>query len=195
METFSALLAFVPWIHRSPVNFPHKGQWRRALMFSLICTWINGWVNNREAGDLRRHRGHYDVTVMYKVNVYLMYKVSKSLLNFIELEHADWRPFMRLKYTTFTETKMSSFWRNFHHWLHWKLSFWQLPVQPVMNISSKWRLFRFSVVPESCTFLFQKWLKKYKYSLLFLQNTSSCKDLNSIKADEAINNKLLNQRN
>ena len=45
----------------------------------------------------------------------------------------------------YTETKMSSFWRNFHHWLHWKLSFWQLPVQPVMNISSKWRLFRFSV--------------------------------------------------
>ena len=45
-----------------------------------------------------------------------------------------------------TETKMSSFWRNFHHWLHWKLSFWQLPVQPVMNISSKWRLFRFSAV-------------------------------------------------
>ena len=43
-----------------------------------------------------------------------------------------------------TETKMSSFWWNFHHWLHWKLSFWQLPVQPVMNISSKWRLFRFS---------------------------------------------------
>ena len=33
-------------------------------MFSLICVWINDWVNNREAGDLRRHRGHYDVTVM-----------------------------------------------------------------------------------------------------------------------------------
>ena len=26
--------------------------------------WINGWVNNREAGDLRRHRAHYDVIVM-----------------------------------------------------------------------------------------------------------------------------------
>ena len=39
---------------------------------------------------------------------------------------------------------MSSFWRNFHHWLHWKLSFWQLSVQPVMKISSKWRHFRFS---------------------------------------------------
>ena len=45
---------------------------------------------------------------------------------------------------TSTETKMSSFWWNFHHWLHWKLSKWQLPVQPVIKISSKWRHFRFS---------------------------------------------------
>ena len=55
---------FVLGIHRSPVNSPHKGQWHGALMFSLIRDWINGWVNNREAGDLRRHRAHYDVTVM-----------------------------------------------------------------------------------------------------------------------------------
>ena len=47
-----------------PVKSPHKGQWRGALMFSLICFWINGWVNNREAGDLRRYLGHYDVIVM-----------------------------------------------------------------------------------------------------------------------------------
>ena len=33
-------------------------------MFSFICVWINGWVNNREAADLRRNRGHYDVIVM-----------------------------------------------------------------------------------------------------------------------------------
>ena len=46
------------WIPRK------KGQWRVALMFSLICTWINGFVNNREAGDLRYHRAHYDVIVM-----------------------------------------------------------------------------------------------------------------------------------
>ena len=51
-------------IHLWPVNSPQKGQWRIALMFSLICAWINGWMNNREAGDLRRHRAHYDVTVM-----------------------------------------------------------------------------------------------------------------------------------
>ena len=55
---------FVRGIHRSPVNSPHKGQWRGALMFSLICPWINDWVNNSEAGDLKRHRGHYDVNVM-----------------------------------------------------------------------------------------------------------------------------------
>ena len=55
---------FVRGIHRSPVNSPHKGQWRGALMFSLICTRINGWVNNREAGDLARHYAYYDVIVM-----------------------------------------------------------------------------------------------------------------------------------
>ena len=55
---------FVRGIHWSPVNSPHKAQWRGALMFSLICVWINGWVHNREAGDLRRHRARYDVTVM-----------------------------------------------------------------------------------------------------------------------------------
>ena len=62
METFSA--SFVQKIHWSSVNSPHKGQWHSALMFSLICAWINGWVNNREAGDLRRHRAHDDIIVM-----------------------------------------------------------------------------------------------------------------------------------
>ena len=55
---------FVWGFHRSPVNSPHKGEWCRALMFSLNCAWINGWVNNGEAADLGHHRAHYDVTVM-----------------------------------------------------------------------------------------------------------------------------------
>ena len=42
-----------------------KGQWRGALMFSLMCAWTNGWVNNRVAGDLSCNRSQYDVTVMY----------------------------------------------------------------------------------------------------------------------------------
>ena len=33
---------------------------------SLICLWINDWVNNREAGDLRCYRAHYDVTIMIR---------------------------------------------------------------------------------------------------------------------------------
>ena len=57
METFSALLAICAG------NSPHKGQCRGAVIF-FICVWMNGWVNNREASDLRRYRGHYDVTVM-----------------------------------------------------------------------------------------------------------------------------------
>ena len=57
---------FVREIHRSPVNFPHTGQWRGALMFSVIYAWINDWVNNREAGDLRHQHGHYDVIVMWR---------------------------------------------------------------------------------------------------------------------------------
>ena len=64
---------FVREIHRSPVNFPHKGQWRGALMFSLIYAWINDWVNNREAGDLRRQHGHYDVIVMSPVRYHSRY--------------------------------------------------------------------------------------------------------------------------
>ena len=60
---------FVRGIHRSPVNSPHKGQWRGTLMSSLISGRINGWVNNREASDLRRHRGHYDVNVMYTLHI------------------------------------------------------------------------------------------------------------------------------
>ena len=57
---------FVRGIHQSPVNSPHKGQWRGALMFSFIYAWTNGCVNNRSAGDLRRHRAQYDVTVKWR---------------------------------------------------------------------------------------------------------------------------------
>ena len=64
---------FVRGIDLFPVNSTHKGQWRRALMFSLIYVWINDWVNNREAGDLRRYRAHYDVIVMSLSNFISFY--------------------------------------------------------------------------------------------------------------------------
>ena len=65
IETYSALLALWAWkIHRSPVNSPHKGRWRGALIFFLSVPEQKCSVNNREAGDLRRHRAHHDVIVM-----------------------------------------------------------------------------------------------------------------------------------
>ena len=51
---FPRYCPFVRGIHRS----------RGVLMFSLICPWISGWVNNREVGDLRRRRAHYDANVL-----------------------------------------------------------------------------------------------------------------------------------
>ena len=82
METFSALLPFVRGIHRWPANFPHKGHWPGALMFSFICVWINGWVSNREAGDWRRHCAHYDVIVM---------DWCQSQLEYIPISHSYMR--------------------------------------------------------------------------------------------------------
>ena len=46
-------------------GYPHKGHWRGALLFYLICAWTNGSANNGDDGDLRRHCAHYDVTVIY----------------------------------------------------------------------------------------------------------------------------------
>ena len=58
IEPFSALKTICAG------NSPQKVQWRGALLFSLICAWMNGSVNNREAVDLRCHHAHYDVTAM-----------------------------------------------------------------------------------------------------------------------------------
>ena len=63
-KPFLRYWSFVRGIHRSQMNSHQKGQWRRALMLSLICAWTNGWVNNRDDSDLRRHRAHGDVNIM-----------------------------------------------------------------------------------------------------------------------------------
>ena len=59
---------FFNGIHRSPVDSHHRGQWRGALILSLMCAWTNRWASNRDAGDLRRHCAYYDVTVMIQSN-------------------------------------------------------------------------------------------------------------------------------
>ena len=79
METFSALLAICAGNWPVPGEFPAKVQWRGALMFSLICVWIIGWVNNREVGDLRRYRAHYDVIVMHRPHVVSSMRISENM--------------------------------------------------------------------------------------------------------------------
>ena len=78
-----------------PVNSPHKGQWRWALMFSLICAGINDWVNNRKVGDLRRHRSHYDVNVMIFFNrsYFEVWGSWFPLLAFINQSGMSWYSF------------------------------------------------------------------------------------------------------
>ena len=82
---------FVRGIHRSPVNSPHKGQWRGALIFSLIYLWINSWVSNREAGDFRRYRAHYDVSVMYVYGVWKCRGICIWLTILFEMWKKTWK--------------------------------------------------------------------------------------------------------
>ena len=96
---------FVQGIHRSPANSPHKGQWPRALIFSLTCAWIKGWVNNREAGDLRRHRAHYDVTLMTYGFVTLC-----CLIDLIECIHSQRKIIRASVYLYVTITSNSLIW-------------------------------------------------------------------------------------
>ena len=98
---------FVRGIHRSPVNSPHKGQWCVALVFSLICGRINGWVNNGEAGDLRRHRAHYDVTVMDRRKLRITFRIYWELfilsLYVIKIKLVTWE--IKQKHVTSSWTR------------------------------------------------------------------------------------------
>ena len=72
---------FVREIHRSPVNSPHKGQWRGALALSLICAWINCWANHSCGWWMRRHCSHHDATAMSNgENIWWRHHVSTMYL-------------------------------------------------------------------------------------------------------------------
>ena len=64
METFSALLALCAGNSPLTGEFPSQRAVTRSFDVFFDLPWINSWVNQREAGDLRRHRAHYIVTVM-----------------------------------------------------------------------------------------------------------------------------------
>ena len=64
METFSALLALCAGYLSVTGEFPTQRPVTRSFDVFFDLRWINVWVNNLDAGDLRHHRAHYDVTVM-----------------------------------------------------------------------------------------------------------------------------------
>ena len=95
--------AFVRGIHWSPVNSPPIGQLRGALMFSLICAWINGWVNNRDAGDLRRHWDVISSKNLYRHVIILMHALILVLvLLILWVRQAPADSFHMAPYTLFT---------------------------------------------------------------------------------------------
>ena len=68
METFSALLAICAGNSPVTVEFPSQRPVTRSSDVSFDLRLNDAWVNNREAGDLRRHQVHYDVTVLYLID-------------------------------------------------------------------------------------------------------------------------------
>ena len=74
-------------IHWSPVDSPNKGQWRGALMFSLMCARTNGWAHNQDTGDFRRHGDHFDTIIIWFRSILLL--SGKGIIWAI-VEHKLW---------------------------------------------------------------------------------------------------------
>ena len=125
MEIFSTSLALCAGNSPVPVISPHKGQRRGALMSYLICVWINGWENNREAGELRRYRTHYDVTVMQTLVIVNCVHISWNVLH-----PSIWsmiKIFVVLEVTWFCHTlyciPYCVLWKYIHKYIHIYCSF------------------------------------------------------------------------
>ena len=99
-KRFPRYWPFARGIHWSQGNFSQKGQWHGAWIFSLICTRINGWVNNRGDCDLRRHRAHYDVTAKYitiSQRLNIICRMIAPVLNLTLLFTTPWRGYVNTK--------------------------------------------------------------------------------------------------
>ena len=116
LKHFPRYWPFVRGIHRSPVNSPLKGQWRGALMFSLICVWINGCVNHGEAENLIRYRAHYNVIVMN-----MSYTVQYIPWHIHDLTHWGWNKIAALSQATFSDPFSWMKIYELHLKFHWDL--------------------------------------------------------------------------
>ena len=149
---------FVRGIHLSPVNSPHKGLWRRALMFSLICAWINGSVNNREAGYLRRD--HHDVIVMLCFRYddtysQILYKsIQNTVLSALLWQHRLCHKLFDLFYITFQIIYVYIICNSvFQKWCNEERLFflWHQSyeaVEPPVELSLIWDAITLSIMPS-----------------------------------------------
>ena len=85
METFSALLAICAGNSAASGEFPVQRPVTRSFDVFFALRWINGWVNNREAGDLRRYRAHYDGIIMRYGQRAMKEHLAKNVLFKIKL--------------------------------------------------------------------------------------------------------------
>ena len=101
-------------IHRWPVNPTHKDQWRGALMFSLMYVWTNSRGNNLDAGDLRRHRVNYDVTVMNWTNAGLFWAGTTEETTVLTVSkcnnYCSWK-FLLINYTHYRLIYRDDIWQ------------------------------------------------------------------------------------
>ena len=95
------------------------------------------------------------------------YRVNWGNCFIISVPHVQVSAIVLHSYTKTLQWKYRHFDKIFHHWLHWKLSEWQLPLQPVMKISSKWH-FCFSEAIFGCQFLFCTVVLKVKMQIKFI---------------------------
>ena len=112
-------------------------------MFCLICAWINRYVNNGEAGNLRRYRAHYDVIVMLitaqnSPGAKVIFFMIRNILCVSTGICAFYRPLQKSFSLQISTERGMSFWRNIRHCLQQKLSSRQIPVQIMIEIPSKW---------------------------------------------------------
>ena len=95
VETFSALLALC--VGNSPFAGEFSVQMPVTRNFDASFAWANGWMNNRDAGDLKRYRAHYDVTVMELFSKVLSLQTThnsptrvKNCESFVRSKLIDW---------------------------------------------------------------------------------------------------------
>ena len=165
-----------------------------ALMISLLSTLTIGWTNSRFVGELKCHDvsmtsrqwtflSHWNGNVIKLTKFSSM--VALKVVNTKTPSAAIGEHFVKMM--TFP-TEMSSFWQNFHQWLHWKSSIRQLPVQPLMKISSKWWHFR-QLPVQSMMKISSKWWH-FRFSSCTLFSDHGVRVKPSVPADPACDSRF-----